>query len=633
MSRFTVISHATETEVGSIQSYDPYKDSRILRPCGSDITHAKITVHRDGHSRSNSHASQSTRHRSASNPRRGRVNYSATPNTARPTSSRGSLTSLKSTRVATPRARGPGLRQQRGVDFSQVRKQSNLGRPRKGSCKTNSVSSVKDVVNSCTAENRSLSPELPLDQVGHGLRAKGAPTLAIKTEDPTEIFTEELRHFSSNIAKDCDEAFKSSLPEDESFAASLADGDHNPRESPFAFSVDGSQELTPATDVSVKPWDRPLPPLPHDRTLVNASEIANAEYVREITPKIQHVARSVPVVTSKQADRRVVSLPVQMSNNNHGSKRTTTLPPINENKAVDVATNDKTRTVSAPPHTPKRKSSGTPAGVEYLTRVENSIRVVHSPTGVNPVDIPKPLNVRKASGSSGVAHQIHRHLAYGAIEEDEDAQRTPSQDSDGVVRRKKSAWFKRVSKAGTESSAAPTWISQDQTTLVNSEIAGPPSEAASSEPARKKKPLSFPFWKSNKSRDMKMMIAGKLKRTLWAAARWKLTSADGPDEASEIKKGVSKSSKTRFARKCASVNSNVRNIEVKQSWLARLLRVKPATDYVCMTLSRRRARQEVTILFREWRKYGISGIQVDKKRNIIFARVGAKNCKSYPRRI
>ena len=190
-----------------------------------------------------------------------------------------------------------------------------------------------------------------------------------------------------------------------------------------------------------------------------------------------------------------------------------------------------------------------------------------------------------------------------------------------------------MSKAGTESSAAPTWISQDQTTLVNSEIAGPPSEAASSEPARKKKPLSFPFWKSNKSRNMKMMIAGKLKRTLWAAARWKLTSADGPDEASEIKKGVSKSSKTRFARKCASVNSNVRNIEVKQSWLARLLRVKPATDYVCMTLSRRRARQEVTILFREWRKYGISGIQVDKKRNIIFARVGAKNCKSYPRRI
>lgn len=48
-----------------------------------------------------------------------------------------------------------------------------------------------------------------------------------------------------------------------------------------------------------------------------------------------------------------------------------------------------------------------------------------------------------------------------------------------------------------------------------------------------------------------------------------------------------------------------------------------------MMLSRKRARQEVAILLREWRKrrYGIKGIQVDKERNIVFARVAAKNCK------
>lgn len=73
----------------------------------------------------------------------------------------------------------------------------------------------------------------------------------------------------------------------------------------------------------------------------------------------------------------------------------------------------------------------------------------------------------------------------------------------------------------------------------------------------------------------------------------------------------------------------VRNIEVKQNWLARLFRVKPATDHICMTISRRRARQEVTILLREWRKYGIRDIQVDKQRNIVFARIAAKNCKWY----
>ncbi len=71
-----------------------------------------------------------------------------------------------------------------------------------------------------------------------------------------------------------------------------------------------------------------------------------------------------------------------------------------------------------------------------------------------------------------------------------------------------------------------------------------------------------------------------------------------------------------------------RNIEPQRSWLARLFRVKPATRYICFSISRRRARQEIAILLREWRKYGIRDVQVDKERNIVFARVGKNNCKS-----
>jgi hypothetical protein len=79
--------------------------------------------------------------------------------------------------------------------------------------------------------------------------------------------------------------------------------------------------------------------------------------------------------------------------------------------------------------------------------------------------------------------------------------------------------------------------------------------------------------------------------------------------------------------KRSSNASSYRSIEVKQNWFARLFRVKPATSYLCMTISRKRARQEVAILLREWKKYGIRGIQVDKQRNTVFARVGAKNCE------
>ncbi len=72
---------------------------------------------------------------------------------------------------------------------------------------------------------------------------------------------------------------------------------------------------------------------------------------------------------------------------------------------------------------------------------------------------------------------------------------------------------------------------------------------------------------------------------------------------------------------------NLRKIEPQQNWLARLFRVKPATRFMCLAISKRRARQEVAILLRGWRKYGIEDIEVDQERNIVFARVGSQNCE------
>lgn len=76
-----------------------------------------------------------------------------------------------------------------------------------------------------------------------------------------------------------------------------------------------------------------------------------------------------------------------------------------------------------------------------------------------------------------------------------------------------------------------------------------------------------------------------------------------------------------------SADAVARKIEPRQNWLARLFRVKPSRGYLCLQMSRRRARQEVTILLREWRKWGIRDVEVDKERNIVFARVGKKNCE------
>lgn len=97
------------------------------------------------------------------------------------------------------------------------------------------------------------------------------------------------------------------------------------------------------------------------------------------------------------------------------------------------------------------------------------------------------------------------------------------------------------------------------------------------------------------------------------------------------KKRTSKGSRTNsgIAQSTWSDSSGgIRKIDVQQNWLARLFRVKPAMDHLCFNMPKRRARQEVAILLREWRKYGIKDVEVDKQRNIIFARVGVDNCEA-----
>ncbi len=63
-----------------------------------------------------------------------------------------------------------------------------------------------------------------------------------------------------------------------------------------------------------------------------------------------------------------------------------------------------------------------------------------------------------------------------------------------------------------------------------------------------------------------------------------------------------------------------------QNWLARFLRIKPAVTVMCFQISKVRARKEVASTFREWRKYGLRDIVIDKAAGRIWARVAEKNC-------
>lgn len=608
ISRFTVISNAAEGDNATVVSYDPYRASGRLQHCDSQVSQAKVVVHRDGIV---SPAAQA-RARSASNAnvRRARVNSTKGLATAKLGSTKGSMTSLNS-RQGTPSCTGPSLRHKRAVDFSHMRKRSN------------STTKVQNADSHPGTDPSSAHDEaIPVQRVRNNIPAVPKVPAVFKrpqsdtphvVKNASALFREELRHFSNDIARNCDEAFRSPLIYEESV---MSDGDKKNRDSaPFSFTAESASVATEATEFSSKSWPRhPLPAVPaEDGTLSDATTAAdsrpssgegygsNSEYVMDGTAQ-----RSASMSIPRQVDRRSVSAPAY----NPNGKKTTLLPSIHENSGANNISNDKSRIVSAPAATSRRLNRLT-GDLEYLSNTENTIRmVVESPAGQAGSQAAEAPVVRKKLTKEELGRKLHLHIAYNAdraVEAGPDSAGDEPLNSGGV--RKMKSWFRRVSKTESEQETSPRSLESQKSPTISHSSQEP--QSATTDTSTKKRAFSFPFWKNNRGQENG-------------------TTQNG--EQAENDRPVSAASQAhRKSSTVATVNSSgsgaQRSIEVKQNWLTRLFRVKPATSYVCMNLSRRKARQEVAILLREWRRYGIRDIQVDKQRNIIFARVAAKNCK------
>jgi len=72
--------------------------------------------------------------------------------------------------------------------------------------------------------------------------------------------------------------------------------------------------------------------------------------------------------------------------------------------------------------------------------------------------------------------------------------------------------------------------------------------------------------------------------------------------------------------------------EANQNWFTKFLHLKPATSVVVMQASKAHARKEIVKVLREWRKFGIRDVAVERRPtgDVIQARVDATNCKSFP---
>ena len=69
--------------------------------------------------------------------------------------------------------------------------------------------------------------------------------------------------------------------------------------------------------------------------------------------------------------------------------------------------------------------------------------------------------------------------------------------------------------------------------------------------------------------------------------------------------------------------------ETNQNWFIKFLHLKPATSVLVMQVSKARARKEIVKVLREWRKFGIRDVAVEKRPtgDVVKARVDAANCE------
>ena len=651
VSRFTVISNVPDVDdVGTVRSYDPYNASRVLQPCGSQVSHAKIIIHRNspepGLGRSPttvSHSYRSYRSVNGSFRQRARANSRRTSTAGQLRSPQASMSSIRS-HQSNPRVRANN-RSKRSVDFSSIRGKGNRHRRNRLASLAAPASIAGD---NTTYDRDTLSPSSPAK--GRDARQVSATKSMIDVDatDDNFIWSEELEQLGHRIARDCDEAFRSSLLMSES-----AELGANPRDSgPFTLSL-GDLPAAQLPD-GTRPWDnRPLPPVPSQTTTVSPLSVRD----RDAGFSLESVSQTVKPYTFhsslsvKAPERRSVSEPTY-------TKEARQLPSIYENTPDDRMRREMARrvAVSNPLETPTRAAN---RGLDFLAKAENTIRVVNSPTARGmepPVEIPKPLNVRKVSQMTDPPKPAVTPLRPDSRKMDS---LPKGQTADGAAagesapaKKRVSSWFRRASK---EDSSSSSFVTVTDSSVKSREAAREPeanrlsrtlaAQSADDLPGQngqKKKSFGFSFWKGAREggRDEpKMSLAGKLQplsilHTVHLLTACFLLDSD-PDDARarndrSTKKRTSKGSRTNsgIAHSTWSNSSGgIRKIDVQQNWLARLFRVKPAMDHLCFNMPKRRARQEVAILLREWRKYGIKDVEVDKQRNIIFARVGVDNCE------
>ena len=636
-SRITVVSHVLSTsDAETIESYDPFNSDHTPLPTGeSGVSRTVITIHRSGNRKSSKSRANSNYVSQVAQLRRGsaisassdggsrytarhagivRVHTSISSNrsTHSGRSSRGSR-SCKSTRSG-PYVRTVAIPHRRGVDFSLIHNRTRNGRGGAQGKGNVNVAATKAMGNA----------------IGEGIPRQDSDVLPVpwvrEAHKAVPISPEELSCFKSSIEEDIDRAFGHSLIEDEPVAGSTGQDQVRRRDSTpltLSFGPNSVFASTPAPDR--QNWlDRPLPPLPSLNSMDTPSPSATGvpnRLTRDSTGDNLHRARkvvrqvnnrlSLPLLANMFNDRRIVSAPEKAV-----APSSPESPSMSNKDDLHLKGKGKTSTgqggcrfSSAPQPELTHYRKMEQKDLEYLSQAKKTIRLVESSAVQRTRS--NPFNHRRYVCPEPSQPPSHQLVSISADDKvgpgGDDKDKTVTTRGGRRVHKKKAFWLKRRSydsNASISSSIADV-ISGSQPRAVQfvSQTAIP-THSQNLVPLKKRSSFIPSLFKSGKkpTRDTAMAIADQ-----------EQGETSFPDEMP--------------AEIVIDPNADARKVSVRRNWLVKLFNIQPHRDYICFAISSNKVRHEILNTLRDWRKYGIRGIYIERKRNTVFAEVGPNNCK------
>ncbi|MCJ1435618.1 hypothetical protein MMC27_004992 [Xylographa pallens] len=740
------------SEVGTEQSYDPYRSS-CQQMSHTQADHAMITVLRGQSDSSRSRRTPSVGAQSLCIPTLGRVEsgtiYSI-PSSPPPLPtdangrfyklrrdnlarnySRSSLTSShRSSRHGASIAARASLSYKRGVSFNHAGKCSSSlmsSSPQISQAKatlTLQEKYLRDKLShstpdppSSTKDNSSQPSQL---QEGRSRKEKSAKSYAEeitsrKLKRGSQYWREEARKVSSELENLCDEAFNPPFaPIEPPSTSRLKDERHGEYEETRAFpvanearfassSIVSPQCTAPSTTEKIKYRERPLPRPPLNVQIESKAkdELARARdllkrraadlspgALDEVIAQIDRLMQQNNLGLSDQEyQRRVASAPARSVDPRH-------LSPVKE---TDEGNRLRIADVSAEQRDHGPRVTSEPVSNKYSKLASRTQHDEERPT-IRLVDLdtvlrPKPLVIRKRSADfinseKGIKKKSSLEQLFKSVTNSGKAQSPPN---DAILRPKSRLGYsgdresgiqrlldpiiedeikenedptlvKRHS-AGSDSKKRP-WFRKNRTDLGSIASDPPPTpplkddwtvqEEYKNRITQERRTCDVLSEDSNQS-EHKQGTFGKSKffkifskrdtKGLHGASELALTGRDLDDTES-----LDRSSTTSGAWTSGHLESNsttsvslrhdrnrTRSNEIPisrpiqpqpQNWLARFLHIKPASKVFAFQVTSIKARKDIADILRDWKRYGIRDVVVDKVAGRLWARVAEENLLS-----